>query len=137
MLDTLKLMAVGFPVFVVVDFVWIGLVANGFYKGELGALARRSGENFDPRLAPAAVLYALIVLGIAVFVLPRVQQGSLWDAARFGALFGFIGYGVYDLTSYAVINGFTLRMTVVDMIWGACLCALTAVSMQAAKTWMS
>ncbi|MDP1569659.1 MAG: DUF2177 family protein [Vicinamibacterales bacterium] len=137
MLDTLKLMAVGFPVFVVVDFVWIGLVANGFYKSELGALARRSGENFDPRLAPAAVLYALIVLGIAVFVLPRVQQGSLWDAARFGALFGFIGYGVYDLTSYAVINGFTLRMTVVDMIWGACLCALTAVSMQAAKTWMS
>jgi len=137
MLDTLKLMAVGFPVFVVVDFAWIGLVANGFYKSELGALARRSGENFDPRLAPAAVLYALIVLGIAVFVLPRVQQGSLWDAARFGALFGFIGYGVYDLTSYAVINGFTLRMTVVDMIWGACLCALTAVSMQAAKTWMS
>ena len=137
MLETLKLLAVGVPVFVAVDAVWLGLVANGFYKQELGALARRSGENFDPRLAPAAVLYVLIVLGLIVFVLPRVQQGSLWDAARYGALFGFIGYGVYDLTSYAVINGFTLRMTVVDMIWGACLCALTAVSLQAARSWMA
>jgi uncharacterized membrane protein len=44
---------------------------------------------------------------------------------------------VYDLTSYAVINGFTLRMTVVDMIWGGCLCALTAVALQAAKSWMA
>ena len=137
MLDTLKLLAVGVPVFVVIDFVWLGLVANRFYKDELGTLARRAGENFDPRLGPAAVLYVLVVLGLIVFVLPKVQQGSLWDAARYGALFGFIGYGVYDLTSYAVINGFTLRMTVVDMIWGACLCAVTAVSLQAARAWMA
>jgi uncharacterized membrane protein len=136
-LETLKLLAVGVPVFVAVDLVWLGVVANRFYKQELGALARRAGENFDPRLAPAVVLYVLVVLGLIVFVLPRVQQGSLWDAARYGALFGFIGYGVYDLTSYAVINGFTLRMTVVDMIWGACICAVTAVSLQAARAWMA
>ncbi len=137
MLETLKLLAVGLPVFVIVDVVWIGFLANGFYKKELGDLARRSGENFDPRLGPAVILYTLIVIGLIVFVLPKVQNGSLWDAARYGALFGFIGYAVYDLTSYAVINGFTLRMTVVDMIWGACLCAITAVSLQAARSWMA
>lgn len=136
MLETLKLLAVGVPVFILVDIVWIGMIANGFYKRELGTLARTVDGNFDPRLLPAAVLYTLVVLGLIVFVLPRVQAGSLWDAARYGALFGVIGYGVYDLTSYAVINGFTLRMTVVDMIWGACICALTAVSLQAARSWM-
>ena len=137
MLETLKLLAVGVPVFILVDIVWIGMVANGFYKRELGSLARTTADgNFDVRLWPAAILYTLVVIGLIVFVLPRVQQGSLWDAARYGALFGFIGYGVYDLTSYAVMNGFTLRMTIVDMIWGACICALTAVSLQAARSWM-
>lgn len=126
-MDFARQLAIGVPVFVVVDFLWIGLVANGFYKRELGDLARRSGENFDPRLAPAALLYVLVVIGLAVFVLPRAR--SLGEAALYGALFGLISYGVYDLTNYATLNGFTLRMTMVDMAWGTTLCAVTAAAM--------
>ncbi|MGE3275448.1 MAG: DUF2177 family protein [Vicinamibacterales bacterium] len=127
MLDLLKPIGIGLPVFVLVDFLWIGIVANGFYKRELGDLARKAGENFDPRLAPAALLYVLVVIGLAVFVLPRAR--TVVEAATFGALFGLVGYGVYDLTNYATLNGFTLRMTVVDMAWGTVLCGLTAAAM--------
>ena len=127
MMDCARQLAIGLPVFVVVDFLWIGLVANGFYKRELGDLARRSGESFDPRLAPAALLYVLVVIGLAVFVLPRAR--SLGETALYGALFGLISYGVYDLTNYATLNGFSLRMTMVDMAWGATLCAMTATAM--------
>ena len=124
--ETLKVFAAGLVTFVAVDMVWIGVVANAFYKRELGTLARKAGDNFDPRIAPAALMYALVVLGLLVFVLPRVRVGAAWEAALWGALFGIIGYGVYDLTNYATLHAFSLRMTVVDVIWGGVLCGLTA-----------
>lgn len=124
--ETLKVFIAGLVTFVVVDLVWIGGIANAFYKRELGTLARKVGDDFDPRLAPAALLYLLVITGLLVFVLPRVRGGAAWEAALWGALFGVIGYGVYDLTNYATMNGFSLRMTVVDMAWGAVLCGITA-----------
>ena len=133
--EIFKVFAAGFVTFIAVDVLWIGVVANAFYKQELGPLARKAGDNFDPRLAPAALLYLLVITGMMLFVLPRVKSGAVWEAALWGAAFGIIGYSVYDLTNYATLNGFTLRMTIVDMIWGGCVCAITASVMQLVRSW--
>lgn len=39
-----------------------------------------------------------------------------------GALFGLVTYAAYDLTNLATLEGFPVRMVVVDMIWGMALC---------------
>jgi uncharacterized membrane protein len=44
-------------------------------------------------------------------------------------------YGVYDLTNLAVLEEWSLRMTVADMIWGSVLSGAVAVVMQAAARW--
>ena len=119
---------VGVVVFVVVDFVWLGTVANGFYRRELGDLLRQQGGALNPRIAPAALLYALVVLGLLVFALPK-GAGSLFAVAAWSALFGVIGYGVYDLTNYATMEGFPLSVAAVDMVWGGLVCGLTGVAM--------
>lgn len=133
MLDLLKPFAAGLATFLALDLVWIGVVANQFYKRELAGLARMDGENFAIRLGPALVLYPLIILGLQVFALPRAEPGHPLSAALWGGLFGLIGYGVYDLTNYATLTQFTLRMTVVDMCWGFVLSAVTAAAMAAAS----
>ncbi len=51
-------------------------------------------------------------------MLPRAEAGQPWSAPCGGGLFGFIGYGVYDLTNYATLTQYTLRMTVVDICRG-------------------
>ncbi|MEZ5287407.1 MAG: DUF2177 family protein [Vicinamibacterales bacterium] len=130
-MDFLKQWAAGLAAFVVVDFVWIGLVANGFYRRALGPLLRMDGDRMDPRLLPAAVMYALVVAGLILFALPR-GRGTLADAAAWSALYGFIAYGVYDLTNYATLQAFPLRMVLVDMAWGAAVCGLTG-----AAAWMA
>lgn len=122
----------GLVTFLTLDLVWIGLVANRFYKRELAGLARMDGDNFAIRLGPALVLYPLIVLGLQVFVLPRAG-GQPLQAALWGGFFGLVGYGVYDLTNYATLTQFSLRMTVVDMAWGTVLSAVTAAAMAAAS----
>jgi len=123
-MDLVKQWLAGFVAFVVIDFVWIGLVANGFYRRELGPILRMDGDRMDPRLLPAAALYTLVVAGIILFALPR-GRGTLVDAMAWSALFGLIGYSVYDLTNYATLQAFPLKVVLVDMTWGAVVCALT------------
>ena len=128
-LHLLKPFAAGLVTFLGLDLVWIGLIANQFYKRELAGLARMDGDNFAIRLGPALVLYPLIILGLQVFALPRAGGGALSASAAWGGLFGLIGYGIYDLTNYAVLTSYTLRLTVVDMCWGCLLSAATATVM--------
>lgn len=129
MADFLKAYVAGLTALLALDLVWIGFVANAFYKRELAGLARMDGEAFAIRIAPALVLYPLMVLGLQLLALPRVDGGHLGSAALWGGFFGLVGYGIYDLTNYATLTQFSLRMTVVDMAWGTVLCAATAVVM--------
>ena len=118
----------GLVTWLVLDYLWLGLLMNGFYKAQLGTLARRSGDSFAPLWTPAILLYVLVVIAIAVFVVPRAA-GSLLHAAAFGAFFGLVAFGVYDLTNYATLDRWPLVLTVVDMAWGAFVCAAVTAAM--------
>jgi uncharacterized membrane protein len=108
-------------VFAALDFVWLGIFMNGFYKAELGSMARLSGPDWWAAFAVDGVL----VRGRVVLVLPRAE-GQATRALGFGALMGVVSYGTYDLTAYSVLAGFSLRMTLVDIVWGAAICGLTS-----------
>ena len=96
----------------------------------LGPLLRQHGDGtLDPRWFPAVVLYALLVLGLALFALPRARSGSMLEAAAWCAALGVICYSVYDLTNYSTMQGFPLKVVVVDMIWGGVICATAGAAM--------
>jgi len=128
-MDFLKQWVVGLTAFVALDFVWLGVVANGFYRRELAPILRMSGERMDPRLAPAVLFYGIFVMGLILFALPRARSGALAETMVWSGLFGMIAYSVYDLTNYATLAAFPLRVVVVDMAWGAVLSALTGAAM--------
>jgi uncharacterized membrane protein len=48
------------------------------------------------------------------------------QALAMGALLGLLAYGTYDLTNLAVMKGFTLKIALIDMAWGAFVTAATA-----------
>ncbi len=108
-------------VFLAIDMVWLGLVADGFYREYLGHLT-------GPVYWPAAVVFYLVfVLGILVFaVAPGLRRGSAAVALGWGALFGFFTYATYDLTNYATLRDWPLVVVVADILWGVVLCGLVA-----------
>lgn len=129
-MELVKQWGVGLGAFILLDVVWLGFIANGFYKRELGPLLRQHANgDLDPRWLPAILLYALIVLGLALFALPRAH--SVATAAMWSALFGVIAYSVYDLTNYATMQGFPLKVVAIDMVWGGVVCAAAGAAMQA------
>lgn len=111
--------------FFLIDMVWLGLVARGFYRKQLGFLLSPS-----PNWAAAILFYLLFIAGIIIFAaVPGLQAGSLGKALLLGALFGLLSYATYDLTNLATIKDWPLIVTVVDMIWGTVLATLV--------TWIS
>lgn len=110
--------------FVVFDFIFLGLLMGSWYKKELGVLGRVVNGEFALNYWAAAVVYLLLALGVAVFVLPAES----WQIALGrGALLGLIIYGVYDFTNLAILNKYSLRLLAVDVVWGVCVTAAASV----------
>lgn len=126
-----QLLALSAFVFVA-DFVWLGIIMKGFYHQELGQLLRQGPQGFAPRIIPALLVYGLIPAGLILFVGPRIDpRNSIFLAAGWGAAFGLIVYGIYDLTNLAILEKWPLSVTVADMIWGTCLCGASAMCLHA------
>lgn len=117
-----KLFLATFPVFLIIDLLWLGVVARGFYQRHLGHLFRA-----NVHWGAAIAFYAIFVAAIVVFaVMPALQRESLAHAVRLGAFFGLATYAAYDLTNLATLEGFPAIVAVVDLAWGAVLTASVA-----------
>ena len=119
---------------VVLDLVWIGLIASNFYKSQTGHLLNMVDGNMQVNIPAALATWAVIVTGVQVFVFPRAgASASLLQVLLWGAVFGAVVYAVYDLTNYALLRDWPLVVTVVDILWGAVVCSLTATAMAIAN----
>lgn len=117
----IKLLVAG-GVMGLLDFVWLGYAAKSLYFKEMGSILL---EKFN--MVPALLFYVIYVIGVVVFVVnPALAKGSLGHAIGYGAAFGFVAYATYDLTSLAVVKGFSGKIVVIDMLWGALLTAVVA-----------
>jgi uncharacterized membrane protein len=115
----LKLYAVALPVFLVIDMIWLGVVARSFYQNQMGHLMRA-----QVNWVAAIAFYLLFVAGVvALAVWPAVERQSFAHALILGALLGCVTYAAYDLTNLATLEGFPLKVALVDLAWGTVLCA--------------
>lgn len=50
---------------------------------------------------------------------PALRAGSPLPALLYGALFGLLAYATYDLTNHATLKTWTLKITAIDIVYGA------------------
>ncbi len=119
----IKLYLIALPVFLLIDMIWLGLVAKNFYAKHLGYIMRP-----DVNWLAAIIFYLIFIVGLVWFVItPALDKGSWANALLFGALFGLITYATYDLTNLATLKDWPLIVTIVDLIWGTALSASVSV----------
>lgn len=105
-------------VMLILDLTWIGKVGAPFYAA-LGPLRRA-----EVHLGAAGLFY---VMYVAAIVLHAVRPAAgVGDAARRGAGLGFVCYATYELTNWAVIEGWPASLVVPDLLWGVVLTAVCA-----------
>jgi len=111
---------------IVVDFLWIGVVAKGFYATHLAEIGNFEEGKLKVVYWSALMVYLILAAGICVYVLPLAgASDSMGVAFAYGAGFGFVTYGIYDFTNYATLKGYPLILLFSDLAWGTFVCGLT------------
>jgi uncharacterized membrane protein len=105
-------------VLIALDFVFLGLLAKGFFVSEVGDML----AGVKP--APAILFYLLYVVGILIFVSHSAH--NLRSTLLYGALFGLFCYATFDLTSLALLKHWSWAVAAVDISWGAAVTAVSA-----------
>ena len=104
------------------DFLWLSNTSASLYHRDLGPLL---ADNRN--MAVAVIFYLIFIVGILIFaVRPALASGDWRTAALYGALFGFFAYATYDLTNFATMKVWTLRVTLLDIAWGTFLTGTVA-----------
>ena len=108
---------IAFILFLIIDFVWLSIAVKYIYKPALGPLLLNK-----PILPAALLFYVLYIFGLTFLILlPNLKDFQIFNAFWMGAILGLVAYGTYDLTNLATIKGWSLKVTIIDLIWGGIL----------------
>ena len=103
----------------VIDLIWLGIVAQQLYGDLLGPLLAK-----DTVVIAAALFYLQYVLVLVFWaVLPTPDVKT---AAKRGLGVGWVGYATYELTNWAVIEGWPAALVPIDIAWGLVLTTAVA-----------
>ena len=122
MWEFLKVYLITFVVFMVIEGIWLAVVAKDFYKKEIGYIMSKS-----PKILPTLIFSLVFVFGLVFFVInPALARDSWSYALLAGSILGLVSYSTYDLTNHAALEGWPLKVTIVDLLWGLSMSAMVS-----------
>lgn len=105
-------------VLMVLDFLFLGVLAKGFFVSQVGDMVA------EVKALPAILFYLLYVVGVLIFVSTRATTRR--STLLYGALFGLFCYATFDLTSLALLKHWSWAVAAVDIGWGAVVTAVSS-----------
>ncbi|MES2181362.1 MAG: DUF2177 family protein [Pseudomonadota bacterium] len=109
-------------VMIVLDLIWLGMVAQPLYQHSIGHLMAA-----QPNLGFAALFYIVYIFGLMMFTLmPYATKPGLSKTVPRAAFFGFFVYASYDLTNLALLKDWPFTLAAVGIAWGILLSGISA-----------
>lgn len=107
-------------VFLIIDGIWLGVVAWPFYKSEIGQLLK------PVSIAPAIIFYVIYVVAMIYFVIsPNLNPYDWKNVLMMGFMLGVVCYATYDLTNLATLIDWSWKVSLIDIIWGGFVTSTT------------
>ena len=102
--------------FALIDSIWLRTMYTRLYQPEIGELLG------GLRLGPAIAFYLLYICGMMWFAVGPALANGRWQTALVqGAVLGFMCYATYDLTNFATLKIWSMKVTLLDIMWGTVL----------------
>lgn len=110
-------------VLIVGDALWLSLYfAPKVFRPVLEPLLRD-----PPNWGVAGFFYLFYAIGIFIFAINPALKSASWQAAlAFGLLFGFMAYMTYDATNLVTLSAWTMKLAVLDTVWGTLMTGMAA-----------
>jgi uncharacterized membrane protein len=117
-------------VLMVLDYLFLGVLAKGFFISEVGDML---GEV---KPVPAVLFYLIYVVGVLIFV--SGSAAANWQATLlYGALFGLFCYATFDLTCLALLKHWSWAVAALDVSWGAVVTAVSSTAGLFVTNWFA
>ena len=111
------------------DFLFLGVVAKGFFAAQVGDMLG------DIKPLPAVLFYLLYIAGVLIFV-SGSAPATMASTLVYGALFGFFCYATFELTSLSLLKHWSWPVAILDMSWGALVTAVSAAAGLVVANWI-
>ncbi|MFQ3207770.1 MAG: putative membrane protein [Glaciecola sp.] len=121
------------------DAIWLGVIADEIYQQEMQGMLRAEYPVW-----PWVSFYLIYALSITILaVQPSFKNlanatlkpsKSILVVSFRGFILGLAAYGAYNLTNYAILANWSLKIALIDWAWGcfittsSAVCAAVAVS---------
>ena len=105
--------------FLIIDAAWIGLAGLKLYESQIGQLLAEK-----PNMLVAALFYLAYAAGSIKLVVSSAE--SIKQTLFNGAILGAMAYGTYAVTNYAMLEGWTRQLFIIDTLWGALITSISS-----------
>ena len=114
-----KVAVISALIFVLLDLLWIAVIAAKMYANELGYLAEINQGKVVFNLPVGLLVQVIISLGLTVIITIGLQvDGQLVSGILLGAFSGFVIYFTYDFTNLSFVKGWPIWVSIMDVAWG-------------------
>lgn len=109
-------------IMLVVDIIWLSVVAKPLYQQGIGHLMA-----IQANLLYASLFYLIYVFGLVkLAVTPYALTSGIKNTFIAGAGVGFFVYASYDLTNLALLKDWPLGLSLLDITWGTLISGVSA-----------
>lgn len=129
-METIKILGVYFIWFLtllILDYIWLGTVTKDFIIKEFWNLVSLD-ENGSIKINLVAGLTAWIIISAMIVTFVTLKYNNIWEIVFYGALLWCMSYAMYDLTNLTFINNYSLKFTIVDILWGTFAGSMVAIT---------
>ena len=116
----LKTIIVSGLILLVVDALYLSIIGQDY--GNM--IKRIQGKDMKINLLGAVLCYVVMTLGLNYFILSEKNK-KVKDLCLKAFILGLLVYGVYETTSYALLEKWDIKYVLIDTVWGGTLFALT------------
>lgn len=104
-----------FATILILDTIWIGSVTKDFVIREFGNLIIVEEWKIKIQLWIGLLAWFIVSSMIVTFV--TLQFENYKEIAIYWALLWFMSYAMYDLTNLTFITNYSVKFTIVDIMW--------------------
>lgn len=110
-------------IMIILDFIVLSFLKETWKIN----IERIQKTTFKVNIIYALFTYFLLIFGSYYFVYKNINKSSWkFDSLIKGFIFGFIVYGTFDFTNLAIFKDYSLKIAIIDMIWGGVLISIVS-----------
>ncbi len=128
-MEIIKILSVYFVWFItllILDYIWLWIITKDFIIREFWNLITVKNQSIKVNLKAWIIAWFIISAMIVTFV--TLKYDSYKEIIMYGALLWFFSYAMYDLTNLTFLNDYSLKFTIVDIIWWTFACCVVALT---------